>query len=68
MIDLSPREKQVLQLTWDGHARKETANILQLSERTVQNCRDRLYRKLGVGSAVQAVRKGLELGIIEVMR
>ena len=68
MIDLSPREKQVLQLLLDGLTRKQTALVLQLSDQTIQNYRRHLYAKLGVENGYQAVNKGLKLGIIEVMR
>ncbi|HEY0636760.1 MAG TPA: helix-turn-helix transcriptional regulator, partial [Pseudonocardiaceae bacterium] len=46
--DLSPRERQVLDLVTRGHTNREIATSLYLSERTVEGHVTRLLRKLGL--------------------
>ena len=52
---LTPRELQVLRLTAAGHPRREIAATLGLSPLTVKTHLCRLYKRLGVSSAPQAV-------------
>lgn len=63
-VTLSPRQAQALQHMWDGLTMKEAANVTGLSVRYVHNVRLTIFRKLGAHSVVQAVRRGLELGLL----
>lgn len=64
MEELTLSEKEVLQMLAEGWKRKEIANRLFLSERTVSNHLQHVFDKLQVSSSVEAVAKGLQLGYI----
>ncbi len=53
--DLTPREKDVLQLMALGHPNEQIADQLFITEGTVKNHVTRLYTKLGVNSRAEAV-------------
>ncbi|NWJ97277.1 MAG: response regulator transcription factor [Chloroflexi bacterium] len=63
---LSNREIDVLRLLTVGQSNKEIAVNLNLSEQTVKTYVRRILAKLEVQSRVQAVMRGLELGLTEV--
>jgi predicted ATPase/DNA-binding CsgD family transcriptional regulator len=60
---LSAREREVLRLVADGHSNRAIADLLSISERTVENHVLHILTKLGLGSrtaaATWAVRQGL---------
>lgn len=64
MEELTLSEKEVLQMLAEGWKRKDIANRLFLSERTVSNHLQHVFDKLQVSSSVEAVAKGLQLGYI----
>jgi DNA-binding NarL/FixJ family response regulator len=55
--DLSPREREVLELLARGYLYKEIASLLQISVQTVNTYIRRIYEKLHVRSRAQAVAK-----------
>ena len=62
--DLTVSERQVLTLVASGMKRKEIAENLYTSERTVSNHLQHIFEKLEVSSAVEAVTKGIQMGYI----
>ncbi|MEI6712864.1 MAG: response regulator transcription factor [Verrucomicrobiota bacterium] len=58
-LELSPRERQVLELLAQGLLQKEIADQLAISYHTVQAYTARIYEKLQVRSRSQAVAKYL---------
>lgn len=52
-------EKQIVDLTAAGYSAKDVARILLLKENTVNACKNRLYKKLGVNN-VNAMLQVLE--------
>ena len=64
-IKLTNREREVLQLTAKGLLRKEIAEILHISLRTVNHHLDNLGFKLGSYSALKSVLIGIDQGIID---
>ncbi len=60
---LSPREREVLQLTAEGHTTKEIASVLHLSGKTVESHRRNIMDKTGIfslaGLVKYAIREGL---------
>lgn len=62
--DLTAGEKQVLELVATGAKRKEIAEQLFISERTVSNHLQHIFEKLQVGSTIEAVTKAIQLGYI----
>jgi DNA-binding NarL/FixJ family response regulator len=60
---LTDRELEVIRLINRGHGGPEIASRLELSPRTVENYKRRIYRKLGVRSQSHAAARALALGI-----
>lgn len=63
---LTPREKEVLQQMAEGLANKQIALALGISEHTVKFHLSALYAKLGAASRTEAVKRGIELGLISL--
>jgi DNA-binding NarL/FixJ family response regulator len=61
---LTPRQREVLQLIAEGRRMKEIAAILQLSTRTVETHKYQMMRTLGVDSTAALVRYAIERGLI----
>ena len=66
MLPLSPRERDVLQMVWDGLSCKQISVALGLSLNRVENIRERVGLKLKARTNVQVVRRALEKGLIRV--
>jgi two-component system response regulator NreC len=62
---LSPREKQVLQLIALGHTNMQVADGLGLSIKTVETYKSRLMTKLGLTGRAALVRYALQRGLLE---
>lgn len=67
MATLSPREREILGYAIAGLSSKEIASRLSLSQRTVENHRLRINKKLGAGNLIEfyhrAARHGLHLNL-----
>jgi DNA-binding NarL/FixJ family response regulator len=63
---LTAREMEVIQLMAQGLANKQIALTLGISEHTVKFHLSSLYAKLGISSRTEAVRRGIELGLISL--
>ncbi|MCK6540541.1 MAG: response regulator transcription factor [Anaerolineales bacterium] len=63
---LTAREKEVLRHMAEGLANKQIALELGISEHTVKFHLSSLYAKLGVASRTEAVKRGIELGLISL--
>lgn len=63
---LTAREKEVLQHMAEGLANKQIALALRISEHTVKFHLSALYAKLGAASRTEAVKRGIELGLISL--
>jgi PAS domain S-box-containing protein len=61
---LTPRELEVLQLSATGHARRQIAEVIEVSEATVKTHFEHIYRKLGVSDRASAVGEALRQGLI----
>ncbi|PWT75813.1 MAG: hypothetical protein C5B46_02170 [Proteobacteria bacterium] len=62
--DLTPRQKQVLDLLCEGRSNAQMAEILCISERTVKAHLAGVFEALGVDSRVRALVKARALGLI----
>ncbi len=62
--ELTDSEKQILRLIADGMKRKEIADALYISKRTLSNHLQHIFEKLGVSSSVEAVTKAIQMGYI----
>ncbi len=63
--ELTPREQEVVKLVAEAHTNKEIADILHLSEKTVENHRSNAMKKLGMRDRVELVRYAIRRGLIE---
>jgi DNA-binding NarL/FixJ family response regulator len=63
---LSGRENEVLQLLAQGLANKQIALALNISEHTVKFHISAIYGKLGATSRTEAVRLGIQTGLIVI--
>lgn len=62
--DLTSMEKNILQLICSGKKRKNIAEELYMSERTLSNHLQHIFEKLNVSSTVEAITKAIQLGYI----
>lgn len=62
--DLTSMEKNILQLICSGQKRKNIAEELYMSERTLSNHLQHIFEKLNVSSTVEAITKAIQLGYI----
>ena len=61
LAELSPRQREVMNLVVQGLANKEIALRLQISPRTVENYRAWVMEKMGASNLADLVRKALML-------
>jgi DNA-binding NarL/FixJ family response regulator len=67
LIDpITEREAEILGLLSRGLSARRIANDLSISERTVNSHIDHIYRKLGVNNRVEAVRRAVNLGLLDL--
>jgi DNA-binding NarL/FixJ family response regulator len=62
---LTPRERQVIQLLAVGNSTREAAARLNITPKTVERHRVRIYQKLACKSAVELTRIAVRTGMIE---
>src|SRR5215213_8664864 len=63
--ELTPREEEIVKLVAEAHTNREIADVLHLSEKTVENHRSNAMRKLGMRDRVELVRYAIRKGLIE---
>jgi two-component system response regulator FixJ len=59
MAELSPRQREVMQLVADGLSNKQIAQRLGISSRTVENYRAWVMERMGAANVAELVRKVL---------
>jgi DNA-binding NarL/FixJ family response regulator len=64
-LALTPREQEILAAISQGHTTKQTARLLGISVRTVENLQGNLFRKLRVHRKAAALVVAHELGLLE---
>jgi DNA-binding NarL/FixJ family response regulator len=62
--ELTPRERQVLQLVGEGHTTKQVAQALSISVKTAEFHRGRLMKKLNIHDTANLVRYAIREGWI----
>jgi len=63
---LSPREREILQLVAEGKTSQEIAERLALSSKTVDTYRSRLMRKIGVEDMAGLIKFAIQNGVISL--
>lgn len=61
---LTPRQREVLQLVAEGHSVKEIAQILQISVKTVETHRAQLMERLDIHDVAGLVRYAIRIGLV----
>ncbi len=67
-LDLTVREREVLQLIAEGHTTQQLAEILTISPHTATRHRANLMQKLGAHSQVELIRAASARGLILIPR
>jgi DNA-binding NarL/FixJ family response regulator len=62
---LTPRELEVVKLVAEGHANRQIAEQLVISEKTVERHRANILEKLGMRDRVELTRYAIRRGLIE---
>lgn len=62
---ITDRQKEVLQLVWDGLPYKQIADKLGISKRTIDKHMQLINRNLETNCAILAIRKARKLKYIE---
>jgi len=65
-VKLTDRERQILAFLVDGYANKETAELLNISSRTVEAHRNRIMLKLNLHDLPSLVKYGLKTGLTNI--
>lgn len=64
--DLTPRQREVLQLVAEGHSTKEIATVLNISVKTVEFHKSRLMQRLGIRTTAELTKFAIQHGIVAV--
>jgi DNA-binding NarL/FixJ family response regulator len=62
--DITPREKEVLELVAAGNSTKQIADQLKISIRTVESHRINMLKKMKAGNTAELIRKAIEMKIL----
>jgi DNA-binding NarL/FixJ family response regulator len=62
---LTPRELEIVQLIAESHTSKDIAELLTITEKTVERHRANILEKLGLRDRVQLTRYAIRRGLIE---
>ena len=62
---LSAREQEVVKLVAEGHSSKQIADVLVISEKTVERHRANILEKLGMHDRVELTRYAIRRGLVE---
>jgi DNA-binding CsgD family transcriptional regulator len=63
--DLTPREREIVQLVAEGRSSKKVAELLGISVKTVESHRTNIMRKLRIRSVGELVRYAVRNGLIQ---
>lgn len=65
-VDLTRREREVLKLLAEGHTVKKVAEVMSLSQKTVDTHKTNLMKKLDIHNRVELVKYAIQQKIIQV--
>ena len=63
-LELTPRQREVLQLLAEGKSAKEIGGLLDISSRTVETHKYKMMDELGLKTTAQLVQHAIRLGLI----
>ncbi len=64
-VPLTPREEEVVKLIAEAFTNAQIAELLHLSEKTIESHRANVLRKLGMRDRVELVRYAIRRGLVE---
>ena len=64
LVDLTPRERQIIALVGKGLRNNEIAETIFVSEATVRNCLGSIFRKLGMSNRVNLMIYAIREGVV----
>ena len=64
LMDLIPRQREILQLVAEGRTMKEIASQLHMSTRTVESHKYDMMEKLGLKSTAELIQFAVKRGIV----
>lgn len=64
--DITPREKEVLELVARGYSTKQIADQLSISNRTVETHRVNMLKKFKASNSAELIKKAIELNLIKL--
>jgi two-component system, NarL family, response regulator NreC len=65
-VELTPREREVLKLLAEGHTVKKVADLLHLSQKTVDAHKTNLMKKLDIHNRVELVKYAINKKLIQI--
>jgi len=65
-VEFSDIERKIIELCREGLQSKQIADRLELSPRTIENHKSRIFRKLGINNTIEMVQYAMKNGIISV--
>ena len=65
-VELTARQREVLQLVAEGHTMKEIASALSVSTRTVESHKYDLMEKLGLQTTAELIQYAIKRGIVSL--
>jgi DNA-binding NarL/FixJ family response regulator len=65
VVPLTPREEEVVKLIAEAFTNAQIAEILHLSEKTIESHRANVLRKLGMRDRVELVRYAIRRGLVD---
>lgn len=66
VVELTSRQREILQLLAEGKSAKEVAAVLNISSRTVESHKYRMMEDLGLKSTAELIRYAIQHGIVSV--
>jgi DNA-binding NarL/FixJ family response regulator len=63
--DITPREKEVLELVAKGQSTKQIADVLGISIRTVETHRVNMLKKMKVSNTAELIKKSFDLKLLD---
>jgi DNA-binding NarL/FixJ family response regulator len=64
--DLTPRQRELLQLIAEGRTKQEIAQALNISLKTVETHRDQMMERLGIHDVAGLVRYAIRTGVVSI--
>jgi DNA-binding NarL/FixJ family response regulator len=65
-VELTARQREVLQLVAEGHTMKEIASALNVSTRTVESHKYDVMEKLGIETTAELIQYAIKRGIVSL--